>query len=86
MSTTTRPHVDVEALTNALHGDAAHVMATTLVCAFRSCAETDNPLNDHQQAEFIEWALSISSGLRASFTKTLIDELEREGVDAWGLS
>lgn len=31
------------------------------------------------------WAFTESEGLKTMFAKTLIDDLEREGVSTWGL-
>jgi len=84
-TTTDRPSVDVGALSGELHGAAMDAMAATLIVAFDHLEEDDNPLNQLQRVELVREALLISANLEAMFARTIINDLERNGVATWGL-
>jgi hypothetical protein len=82
----TVPSIDVGALSGSLYGDAARVLAETLILGFDWAEEDENPLNQRQQVELTRAMLAACANLEASFARTLINDLESAGVETWGLS
>jgi hypothetical protein len=87
MSTSTpeRPRVDVGALAASLHRDAAMALADTVVLAIDWSEEEGCELNQKQKVQLVYAALRASANLEATFARTLIDDIEGEGVATWGL-
>jgi hypothetical protein len=84
-TTTERPRVDVGGLGGAVFQQAAEALANTIVHAMESSDEQSFPLNEKQKSQLVEAALLFSSSLEAHMTRAIVDDLERAGVNAWGL-
>src|SRR4029077_17099573 len=85
-TTDARPRVDAGALGKAVFGEAAAALAETLVLAIDWNEEDDNELNQRQKITLARVAILNVSNLEATMTKTIVDTLERNGVETWGLS
>jgi hypothetical protein len=77
--------IDVGALSGAIFGTIADRMASTVVRTMDNLDEKDNRLNQMHKVELVKCALEEFGTLEAMFAKTIVDELERSGVETWGL-
>ena len=85
-STRSHPRVDAGALGGAVYGEAVDALASAVVLAMDWSEEEGFGLNQKQKIKLVYAALCCSSNLEASMTKTIVDDLEGNGVEAWGLS
>ena len=81
-----RPRVDAHALTGACFHEFADALANTVSFTIDRCAESGYPLSERQASELMRSALLMSSDLEARIARHVIDDLERNGVEAWGWS
>jgi hypothetical protein len=86
MATTATPTVDVGALAAAIKTDVTDRLATILTSGFESLEEDGRGLDQIQKAHLTQWSLDVFDGLEASIAGTVIDELARKGIAAWGLT
>jgi hypothetical protein len=87
MATSTQaPTIDVGALAATIKTDVTDRLATLLTAGFEALEEDGRGLDQLQKAELTQWALETFDGLEAEIAGTLIAELARNGIAAWGLT
>jgi hypothetical protein len=77
--------VDVGALSGALFNTVSQAAAEAVVLTMDYLDE-DNPLNQLQKIQLVHEMTRSLANIEASFARELIDTLDRDGVQAWGLS
>jgi hypothetical protein len=80
------PRIDVGALSGALFDTAVQAAAESVVLTIDHLDEEENTLNQNQKISLVHETMRSFANLEAVMAKTLIDELEREDVEVWGLS
>ena len=85
-TTTERPRVDIGALAGTIFDRVAEAMAATVVSTMDWCGESGRPLSRGQKLELVKTAILTATNLEAEIAKDIIDDLERSGVETWGLN
>ncbi len=85
VATADRPKVDVGALAGAIFYDTASAIADTVALGINWAEESGHGLNESQKVELLRSALLATSTLEATIAAKLVDDLERAGVETWGL-
>ena len=78
--------IDVGALSGVLFDTAVQAAAESVILTIDYLDEEENELNQLQKITLVHETMRSFANLEAVMAKTLIDGLEREGVEAWGLS
>ena len=78
--------IDVGALSGVLFDTAVQAAAGSVILTIDYLDEEENELNQLQKITLVHETMRSFANLEAVMAKTLIDGLEREGVEAWGLS
>jgi hypothetical protein len=78
--------IDVGALSGALFDTAVQAAAESVVLTVDHLDDEENGLNQLQKIALVHETMRCFANLEAVMAKKLIDEFEREGVQAWGLS
>jgi hypothetical protein len=85
VATTATPRVDIGALAGAIQAEAATRFADMLVVGCEHLDEDGNPLNQNQRCSVTRAMLRHFDGFEAAVASLLKDDLERDGVEVWGL-
>lgn len=86
-TTAIQPHsVDLGALAGAISGDVRERVSETVVRLFDNLDEDDRPLTQVQKVDAVRVVLDSFDGLEIAVADELIRELDRAGVETWGLS
>ena len=78
--------VDVGALAGAMVLEVSGRVATMIARTTNSLRENGRALNQLQEVELLQCAFEEFATIEATFAKTIIDTLERGGVETWGLN
>ena len=78
--------VDAGALANAVWGHAARALAASAVLTIDWCEEDGHELNQKQKIQLVYATLQAGANLEAVMARDIVSDLERNGVEVWGLS